>query len=215
MRWEQGPPSTPVRWRGLGRVVLAGVLVPLLIASGAWVTVDRYGASPVIVWLAADIGDIDRLSSRTIPTGPLRVDLTAGEPLGLMDVRSVPNPEGFLHDTGPIAFLIVQDGQRRCERYADGDTGEELRTWFSVAKSVVSALIGPAIDDGAIGSVDDPTTDFLPELLDADQRYTRITIRHQVTMLSGLGYMERFQGLPALVREAGSGIWGVGVAAGP
>jgi CubicO group peptidase (beta-lactamase class C family) len=35
-----------------------------------------------------------------------------------------------------------------------------------VAKSVVSTLIGLAIEDGAIGSIDDPITDYLPELLD-------------------------------------------------
>jgi len=184
--------TTRVRWRGFWRVVLAGVLVLPVVYGVAWATVDRFGASRAIAWLEADTGDIDRFPARAIPAGPSPVDLPAGEPLDLADVWSMSDPEGFLDDTGTVAFLIVQDGRLHYERYADGSTGEELRTSFSVAKSVVSTLIGLAIDDGAIGSIDDPITDYLPELLDADLRYARITIRHLMTMSSGLGYVERF-----------------------
>jgi CubicO group peptidase (beta-lactamase class C family) len=175
----------------LGRATLALASVLLLLYGAAWLTVDRFGASRAIAWLEADTGDIDRFPSRAIRTGPESWDLPPGEPLSLAAVWAIPDPEGFLDETGTVAFLIVQDGQLRYERYADGSTGDELRTSFSVAKSVVSTLIGLAIADGAISSIDAPITDHLPELLDADPRFARITVRHLVTMSSGLGYVER------------------------
>lgn len=177
--------------RGLRRALLAVGLVLLVVYGAAWATVDRYGASRAIVWLEADTGDIDRFPSRTIPAGAQVWELPAGAPLDLAEVWEVPDAEDFLDATGTVAFLIVQDGQLRYERYAAGASGEELRTSFSVAKSIVSTLIGLAIEDGAIASLDEPITDFLPELLEVDPRYARITIRHLVTMSSGLGYVER------------------------
>jgi CubicO group peptidase (beta-lactamase class C family) len=174
------------------RVVLAGGLVLGLMYGAAWATVDRYGASRAIAWLEADTGDIDCFSSRAIPAGSKVLPLPAGMPLDLAGVWPTADAEDFLDRTGTVAFLVVQNGTLRYERYAEGHADDELRTSFSVAKSVVSTLIGLAIEDGAIRSIDDPITDYLPALLDRDPRYEQITIRHLVTMSSGLRYQERF-----------------------
>jgi CubicO group peptidase (beta-lactamase class C family) len=67
---------------------------------------------------------------------------------------------------------------------------------FSVAKSFTSALVGIAIDEGYIDSVDDPITDYLPELAIRDPRFENITIRDLLLMSSGLEYKEfRLPGL--------------------
>jgi CubicO group peptidase (beta-lactamase class C family) len=58
-------------------------------------------------------------------------------------------------------------------------------------KSVVSTLVGLAIEDGAIASLDVPVTDHVPELLERDPRYARVALRHLLTMSSGLRYVER------------------------
>jgi CubicO group peptidase (beta-lactamase class C family) len=58
-------------------------------------------------------------------------------------------------------------------------------TSFSVAKSFDSALIGIAIDEGHIRSVDHPITDYLPELLERSPRFERITIRDLLLMADG------------------------------
>jgi CubicO group peptidase (beta-lactamase class C family) len=176
------------------RAALAIAAVLGLLYGAAWATVDRYGASRTIAWLEADTGDIHRFPSRAVPAGPDVNELPAGPPLDLASVwptEDPEGPEGFLDRTGTVAFLVVQDGEVRYERYAEGHTAEELRTSFSVAKSVVSTLIGLAVEDGSIGSIDDPITDYVPELLDRDPRYERITIRHLLTMSSGLRYVER------------------------
>ena len=61
---------------------------------------------------------------------------------------------------------------------------------FSVAKSFVSTLVGIAIDEGLIGSVEDPVTDYLPELAVRDPRFERITLRDLLTMSSGIRFWE-------------------------
>jgi len=63
-------------------------------------------------------------------------------------------------------------------------------TSFSVAKSFGSALIGKAIEEGYINSVDDPITTYLPGLADRDSGFNEITIRHVLLMTSGLEYTE-------------------------
>jgi CubicO group peptidase (beta-lactamase class C family) len=45
--------------------------------------------------------------------------------------------------------------------------------------------VGIAIDEGLIGSIEDLVTQYLPELVDRDPRFERITIRHLLTMSSG------------------------------
>jgi CubicO group peptidase (beta-lactamase class C family) len=65
-----------------------------------------------------------------------------------------------------------------------------MLTSFSVAKSFDSALVGIAIEEGFITGVDDPITDYLPELAERDPGFARITIRHLLRMASGLDYDE-------------------------
>ncbi len=51
-------------------------------------------------------------------------------------------------------------------------------------------MVGIAIEEGAIDSVDDPVTDYVPELLDRDERFANITISHLLDMTSGIHYEE-------------------------
>jgi CubicO group peptidase (beta-lactamase class C family) len=88
------------------------------------------------------------------------------------------------------AFIVVHDGIIRYEQYFNGTTRDSIVTSFSVAKSYVSTLIGFAIEEGYIESVDDPITRYLPELAQRDPRFEAITIRHLLRMASGLGYQE-------------------------
>jgi len=76
------------------------------------------------------------------------------------------------------------------ERYFGGSSRETLHTSLSVAKSILSALVGIAIEEGLIEGVEDPVTDYLPELRRRDPRFERITLRHLLTMSSGMRYWE-------------------------
>jgi CubicO group peptidase (beta-lactamase class C family) len=76
------------------------------------------------------------------------------------------------------------------ERYSNGYDETSVNTSFSMAKSFASALVGIAIDEGHIKSVDEPITNYIPELLEKDERFKSITIRHLLTMSSGIKYEE-------------------------
>ncbi len=96
----------------------------------------------------------------------------------------------FLAANQTQAFIVIQDGSVRYEQYFNNTKRDSIVTSFSVAKSWVSALIGTAIQEGYIKSVDQPITDYLPELAARDARFDQITIRHLLLMASGLEYQE-------------------------
>jgi CubicO group peptidase (beta-lactamase class C family) len=101
-----------------------------------------------------------------------------------------PDLDLFMTDIGTEAFIVIQDDTILLERYYNEAERDTLMTSFSVAKSFVTALIGIAIEEGYIGTVDDPITDYLPELSERDGRFEEITIRHLMLMASGLDYQE-------------------------
>ncbi len=102
----------------------------------------------------------------------------------------------FLDGTGTQAFLVIRDDTILYERYFMGYQRDSIVTSFSVAKSFDTTLIGMAIQDGYIKSLDDPITDYIPELAAHDARFRDITIRHLVLMASGLRFEpERFSSL--------------------
>jgi CubicO group peptidase (beta-lactamase class C family) len=86
--------------------------------------------------------------------------------------------------------LIIKNGGVVYERYAFGHTATGKWTSFSVAKSIVSMLVGAAIQDGYIKSVDDPITDYLPLL--NGTAYTGVSIKHVLQMSSGVAWNEDY-----------------------
>ena len=87
-------------------------------------------------------------------------------------------------------LLVVHKGDIVYERY--GLANDEDTRWiaFSVAKSVTSMLIGAAIQDGYIESVDDPVTDYLPRLKGGS--YDGVTIENVLHMASGVDWNEDY-----------------------
>ena len=87
-------------------------------------------------------------------------------------------------------LLILQDGKIRLERYALGLSDSGRWTSMSVAKSVTSTLLGAAIKDGYIKSVDDYVTDYIPDL--KGSAYDSVTIHHLLTMTTGVRWNENY-----------------------
>ena len=96
--------------------------------------------------------------------------------------------DDFLEGTQTQAFIVIQDDAILYEKYFNGASRDTIVTSFSVAKAWDSALIGAAIDDGFIQSVDDPITDYLPELAERDPAFADITIYDLLRMSSGIEY---------------------------
>ena len=89
-----------------------------------------------------------------------------------------------------VAFLIIRNDSLLFEQYYNGYSHERVVPSFSVAKSFTSALIGCAIDDGLIKSVNEPITNYIPEL--KKNGFDKVTIRHVLLMTSGLKFNESY-----------------------
>lgn len=87
-------------------------------------------------------------------------------------------------------IMVVQDGRVRLERYGLGATPDTRWTSFSVAKSFTSTLVGAALRDGSIRSLDDKVTRYIPEL--AAGAYRDVTVRQLLTMTSGVRWNEDY-----------------------
>src|SRR5215208_1978048 len=85
------------------------------------------------------------------------------------------------------AFVVIRNDTILYERYRDGYTDSTRSSSFSVAKSVTSALLGIALANGAIRSLDDSVVRYVPELASRPD-FRGITIRHVLEMKSGFAY---------------------------
>ncbi|MEN8121244.1 MAG: serine hydrolase [Bacteroidota bacterium] len=90
----------------------------------------------------------------------------------------------------PVAFLIVQNGEIKFEKYWHEYDENSLSNSFSMAKSIVSLLVGIAIDEGHIKSVDQKAGDFIPEF--AVNPNDVLSIKDLLTMSSGLDWEESY-----------------------
>jgi CubicO group peptidase (beta-lactamase class C family) len=97
---------------------------------------------------------------------------------------------GYMTDFRASGVLVIKNGEIVLERYALGRGPRDRWTSFSVAKSVTSSLIGAAIKDGKIKGLDDPVTAYIPEL--RGSAYEGVTVRHLITMTSGVKWNEDY-----------------------
>jgi primary-amine oxidase len=98
--------------------------------------------------------------------------------------------EAFLGRTYTNALLIIKNDKIVFERYLNNTNQDNHFISMSVAKSITSILIGMALEDGHIESVDDPIVKYIPEL--AGTGYDGVTIRHALLMRSGTDWNERY-----------------------
>ncbi|MDB6000678.1 MAG: class beta-lactamase-related serine hydrolase, partial [Rhizobacter sp.] len=87
-------------------------------------------------------------------------------------------------------LLVLKNGQIVNETYQYGNTEKTRWMSMSVAKSVTSTLIGMAVKDGLIGSINDPVTKYVPRL--AGTAYDGVTIRNVMMMASGTKWNETY-----------------------
>lgn len=90
------------------------------------------------------------------------------------------------------AFVVIRNDSILFEKYYEGYERSDISTFFSVSKSVTSLLLGIAIDEGYIESVNDPITKYIPDLRDKDPNFEKLTIQHLLNMRSGMRYNESY-----------------------
>jgi CubicO group peptidase (beta-lactamase class C family) len=96
----------------------------------------------------------------------------------------------FMENNNVSGLLVIHDGKILLERYALGFDEKSRWTSFSVAKSFTSTLVGAAVADGHIKSIDDAVTDYLPTL--KGTAYDGVKIRHILNMSSGVKWNEDY-----------------------
>lgn len=97
----------------------------------------------------------------------------------------------FLERENTLAFLIIQNDTIQYENYWKKYDETSIVPSFSMAKSITSILIGCAIDDRLIHSVNDPVTDYIPEL--KENGFEKVTIEHLLQMTSGVDFSESYR----------------------
>jgi CubicO group peptidase (beta-lactamase class C family) len=111
--------------------------------------------------------------------------LPPGKPLVL------PGIDAILAGQRIAGLVILQDGKVRLERYGLGFDANGRWTSFSVAKSFTSTLVGAALQDGAIKSLDDKVSAYIPDL--RGSAYDDVTIRQLMMMSSGVRWNEDYE----------------------
>jgi CubicO group peptidase (beta-lactamase class C family) len=122
---------------------------------------------------------------RDVQAGGTPTALPPGPPLKLpLDL------DAYMTGQRSAALLIVQDGKLRLERYGLGFDGDGRWTSFSVAKSFTSTLVGAAIRDGFIKSMDDKVSQYIPQM--KGSAYDDVSVRQLLTMTSGVRWNEDY-----------------------
>ncbi|MGE5943043.1 MAG: serine hydrolase domain-containing protein [Flavobacteriales bacterium] len=92
-------------------------------------------------------------------------------------------------DWGTIAYVIIKNDSVWFENYYDGFNAESKTNSFSMAKSITTSLLGKAIMEGHIKSLDQPISDFYPQY-----SYAKTTVGDLASMASGLDWAENYVG---------------------
>ncbi|MCJ9428520.1 serine hydrolase domain-containing protein [Kordiimonas marina] len=99
----------------------------------------------------------------------------------------------LMDDTDTTGLLVMRNGTVLYEHYFLGEQASDRHLQFSVSKSFLSALVGIAVHDGLIGSIDEQVTKYLPEMKGTG--YDGVSIRDALTMSTGIKFTEDYADL--------------------
>ncbi len=120
-----------------------------------------------------------------IKAGSAVYPLVESQPLAMsVDV------DAYMERQRNAGLIILQDGNIRYEKYALGYGPKGRWTSFSVAKSFTSSLVGAALKDGYIKSLDDKVTVYIPGL--RGSAYDDVSVKQLLTMTSGVKWNEDY-----------------------
>ncbi len=128
---------------------------------------------------------------RVIHRGSAPRDLPRGEEIDPQYVAADGQEYGvdaFMDRNVIAGLLVIRNGLVVLERYGLGLRENERWSTMSTVKSMTAMLVGAAVHDGAIRSIDDPLTAYLPEL--GGSAYEGVSLRHVMTMSSGVRWSE-------------------------
>jgi hypothetical protein len=96
----------------------------------------------------------------------------------------------YVKELGTVSFVVLKNDSVLHEEYWDGWNKDSISNSYSMAKSFVSLLVGCAIKDGLVKSVDEPICNYLPDF--NCEVNGPITIKHLLTMSSAIDFNESY-----------------------
>jgi CubicO group peptidase (beta-lactamase class C family) len=183
--------------------IALGALAALIVAGTAgWFSLDKETRAllktaptnrDLLFWSVpqrdAAFRALDRISLlakwHVIPASSAPKPLPQGEPLKLpVDL------DAYMASQRSAAIVVLQGGKLRIERYGLDFDKDGRWTSFSVAKSFTSTLVGAALRDGFIKSMDDKVSDYIPDM--KGSAYDDVSVRQLLTMTSGVRWNEDY-----------------------
>ncbi|MSQ78832.1 MAG: class C beta-lactamase-related serine hydrolase [Flavobacteriaceae bacterium] len=164
------------------------VLLALVFLVNLYILLSGHSYIYKAVWYnLADIDDAQFFESRTIK---------AGKPVALP--RSVAYNQGemsqqvldYHKQMESVAYIAIRNDSLLHEEYWDGYSESSLSSSFSISKSVVAAMIGVALKEGKLKSLDEPVGNYLPHF--AEGKNKALTIRHLLTMSAANNFDESY-----------------------
>lgn len=166
----------------------------MMIALGLSVLLSGCTVGRFFIYNFADTRDHKKFPSRPLPasTAPFHYAVagTSRAPRSVTVNKKEIAFDTFLEDHATVAFLVIQRDSIIYERYFDHYDTSRIHTSFSMAKSVIGMLIGCAIKDGFIADVQQPVTDFVPEM--KANGWDKVTVEHVLQMTSGMHFSESY-----------------------
>ncbi len=145
--------------------------------------------------LGPDIDEIDAFNKNPIPT-QTPISWAVSEKNYSLSDSIIKQIESYK----TVSFLVIKNDTVRYEKHWEGYHDSSLVNSFSMAKSITALLIGCAIKDGLIKSVNDPVANYLNEFNTPE--LSNITIKHLLTMSSGLAFKEDYASMFSWPAEA-------------
>ena len=164
----------------MGRILFLPVLLAVVLSSCT--------AGRMIAFGFSDIKDYKRFPSRALQPSPEPFFFDRDE---AKIAKGFPDLDSLVAHSKTVAFLIVHRDTLKYERYAQGYERDSWVASFSMAKSFTGALVGLAIEDGYIKSVEDKVVDYIPELR-KQEGWEEVTIEHLLYMTSGAKHAENY-----------------------
>jgi CubicO group peptidase (beta-lactamase class C family) len=184
----------------MSRVLAATLVAAVAVAQAQQAAPTREPASraaAILTWSAAKrdryIAALDSFFlTRTVKAGPHAHVLGRGRPLAAFESggRRADDFDRFISVRRVRGVLVLQDGKIRLERYVSPHSPTTRWNSFSVAKSITSTLVGAAMKDGYIRSLDDRVTRYIKAL--RGSAYDAVTVRQLLTMTSGVKWNEDY-----------------------
>lgn len=185
------------------RTIVLGIAAAVLAVGGGWyASLDKetrglIAAMPtdrdVLSWKLEQRDAAFRAMDRLPVLAKVNQAEPSANPLPLPQGAplDIPNVDQYMAGQRAAGLVIIQDGKVRFERYGLGFDAAGRWTSFSVAKSFTSTLVGAAIQDGHIKSLDDKVSQYIPDL--RGSAYDDVSVRQLLMMSSGVRWNEDYE----------------------